>query len=112
MLFEYIQSALKYAEYKKLEDNTWFAEIPNFAGVWANAKSIEECRTELAEVLEEWILLKSATTKRCLMWTALNRNERRGNSIPMLKPISRTTLIKKFKALGFKGPISGVSINS
>jgi predicted RNase H-like HicB family nuclease len=58
MLFEYIQSALKYAEYKKLDDHTWFAEIPNFTGVWANGKSIEECRTELAEVLEEWILLK------------------------------------------------------
>jgi predicted RNA binding protein YcfA (HicA-like mRNA interferase family) len=25
----------------------------------------------------------------------------------MLKPISRITLIKKFKTLGFKGPISG-----
>jgi predicted RNase H-like HicB family nuclease len=58
MLFEYIQSALKHAEYKKLDDDTWFAEILNFPGVWANAKSIEECRTELAEVLEEWILLK------------------------------------------------------
>ena len=58
MLFQYIQKALNIANYKLLEDNTWFAEIPGFKGVWANGKNIEECRTELAEVLEEWILLK------------------------------------------------------
>lgn len=58
MLFQYIQKALEKADYKLLEDNTWFAEIPGYKGVWANGKSVEECRTELAEVLEEWILLK------------------------------------------------------
>lgn len=58
MLLEYIQAALKYAEYKKLDDGTWFAEIPGFEGVWANGKSVEECRKELVEVLEEWLILK------------------------------------------------------
>ena len=28
MLIEYIQGALEKAEYKRLEDMTWFAEIP------------------------------------------------------------------------------------
>ena len=58
MLLEYIQKAIEKAEYKKLEDGSWFAEIPEFEGVWANGKSIEECRKELIEVLEEWLILK------------------------------------------------------
>jgi len=58
MLNEYIKAALKLADYKKLEDGTWFSEIPGFDGVWANAQSVEECRKELSEVLEEWVLLK------------------------------------------------------
>lgn len=58
MLVAYIQGALEDAEYKKLEDGTWFAEIPGFDGVWANGKTVEECRKELVEVLEEWLILK------------------------------------------------------
>ena len=53
MLTEYIHAALKRGEYKKLEDQSWFAEIPGFEGVWANGGTIEECRAELLEVLEE-----------------------------------------------------------
>lgn len=58
MLVEYIQGALERAEYKKLDDGSWFAEIPAFEGVWANGKTVEECRKELVEVLEEWLILK------------------------------------------------------
>ena len=58
MLTEYIQNAIAMAEYKKLEDGSWFVEIPGFEGVWANGSSVEECRRELIEVLEEWLLLK------------------------------------------------------
>lgn len=58
MLTEYIQMALRRSVYKQLEDETWFAEIPGFEGVWANANSVEACRAELSEVLEEWLLLK------------------------------------------------------
>jgi len=58
MIFEYCQKVIEKAEYKKLEDGTWFAEISGFKGVWANAKTVEECRKELITVLEEWIILK------------------------------------------------------
>lgn len=58
MLLEYMEKAIKKAEYKKLENNTWFGEIPGFQGVWANGNTLEECRSELVEVLEEWIMLK------------------------------------------------------
>jgi predicted RNase H-like HicB family nuclease len=58
MLFEYIQAALESADYKKLDNGTWFAEISGFEGVWANRNTVEECRRELMEVLEEWLILK------------------------------------------------------
>ena len=58
MLFEYIQKALEKALYKSLDDGTWFAEIPGFEGVWANANTVEGCRNDLKEVLEEWLVLK------------------------------------------------------
>jgi predicted RNase H-like HicB family nuclease len=58
MLLEYCERALQKAEYKKLEDGSWYAEIPGFEGVWANGATVENCRKELREVLEEWLLLK------------------------------------------------------
>ena len=58
MLLAYIQKALEKAHYKMLDDKTWYAEIPGFEGVWANAETVEECRKELVEVLEEWLVLK------------------------------------------------------
>jgi predicted RNase H-like HicB family nuclease len=62
MLFRYMEKALERAEYKKLDDGSWFAEIPGFTGVWANAPTVEACRRELLEVLEEWLLLKLRDT--------------------------------------------------
>ena len=32
MLFEYVQKGLERAQYKNLDDGTWFAEIPGFEG--------------------------------------------------------------------------------
>ena len=58
MLLEYIQKAAERAEHKTLDDGTWYAEIPGFEGVWANKTSVEQCREELIEVLEEWLFLK------------------------------------------------------
>ncbi len=59
MLTKYIQAAMHQAKYKILsDDDTFYGEIPGFQGVWANAGTLEACREELAEVLEEWILLR------------------------------------------------------
>lgn len=58
MLSDYIARKLRDAEYKLLKDGTYFGEIPGLRGVWANAKKLEDCREELKEVLEEWLLLK------------------------------------------------------
>ena len=58
MIQQYLSKALELAAYKQLDDATWFAEIPNFEGVWANGPTVEACRAELIEVLDEWLVLK------------------------------------------------------
>ncbi len=61
MLLKYIQSALRQAKYEIIEDDgTFYGEIPAFQGVYSNAETLEDCRNELAEVLEEWIFLHLA----------------------------------------------------
>jgi predicted RNase H-like HicB family nuclease len=57
MLTQYILTAMRHAVYEILEDGTFYAEIPGFQGVYANADSLEACREELQEVLEGWIVL-------------------------------------------------------
>lgn len=58
MIIEYCLKAIEKARYREMNDGTWFADIPGFKGVWANGVLIEECRKELIEVLEEWLILK------------------------------------------------------
>lgn len=58
MLTRYIDAALRKAEYKRLPDDTWFVELPGFEGVWANGSTVEDARSEVREVLEEWLILK------------------------------------------------------
>ncbi len=57
-LTEYIDAALATARYKVLADKTHFGEIPNFRGVYSDAKTVKKCREILREVLEDWIVLK------------------------------------------------------
>jgi predicted RNase H-like HicB family nuclease len=59
MLSEYLSGALRKARYEILpEDGSFYGEIPGFDGVYANAATLEDCREELREVLEEWILFR------------------------------------------------------
>jgi len=59
MLTQYIQGAMRQAKYEILsDDKSYYGEIPGFQGVYANAETLEECREQLAEVLEGWILFR------------------------------------------------------
>ena len=61
MLTRYIQAAMARAKYEILEDDgTFYGSIPGIRGVWANAPTLEACRAELEEVLEDWLLLSIA----------------------------------------------------
>ena len=59
MLTNYIRPAMRRASYEILpDDDTFYGEVPGFDGVYANANTLEACREELEEVLEEWILFR------------------------------------------------------
>lgn len=58
MLTRYVQGAMRRARYEILPDGTFYGEIPGFDGVYADTDTLESCREELEEVLEDWILLR------------------------------------------------------
>ncbi len=59
MLSSYIKGAMRKAKYEILgDDGSFYGTIPGFDGVYANSATLEACREELAEVLEEWILFR------------------------------------------------------
>ena len=59
MLTKYLEAAMRHAHYEILaDDGTYYGEIPGCRGVYANAPTLEQCRSELAEVLEDWVLFR------------------------------------------------------
>jgi len=59
VISQYVAAALRKAHYEILpDDGSFYGEIEGFAGVYANAPTLEECREDLREVLEEWILFR------------------------------------------------------
>jgi predicted RNase H-like HicB family nuclease len=58
MLTQYVRAAIKQAHYKVLpESGQYFGEIPHLQGVWAIGVTLDACRNELEDVLEEWLAL-------------------------------------------------------
>lgn len=67
LLDRYVNVAVRRAVPKKLETGAWFADLgAAFPGVWAQGASVKECLDELAEVLEDWVLLKISDQDRDL----------------------------------------------
>ncbi len=58
MITKYLSAALQKAKYEILSDGSYYGEIPGYDGVFANDPTLESCRTQLLEVLEEWILFR------------------------------------------------------
>jgi predicted RNase H-like HicB family nuclease len=58
MLIEYVEEALRRARYEIIDDeDPYYGEIEELRGVWATGKTLEECRNNLKDVIEGWILL-------------------------------------------------------
>ncbi len=58
MLTEYIEEALGRARYEIIEDEEpYYGEVKELKGVWATGETLEECRSNLKDVIEGWILL-------------------------------------------------------
>ena len=60
MIRQYVEKALRSARYDKLEDGTFCGQVPRLRGVLSTGATLEECRDQLAEVIEEWVLIRVA----------------------------------------------------
>lgn len=59
MLIQYIKAALEHAKYEIIDDEEpYYGEVPELQGVWASGKTLEECRKNLEEVIDEWIIIR------------------------------------------------------
>ena len=60
LLTTYISRALDRATFERLDDGSYVGEVPGLQGVLANAATHDECRDELARVVEGWVLFRIA----------------------------------------------------
>lgn len=59
MFEEYLRVALEQAKYELVKGHEpYYGSIKACRGVWATGKTLEECRKNLQEVLEGWILVR------------------------------------------------------
>lgn len=57
MLTEYVQAAMRHAHYELMENGRFFGRIPPCQGAWGEGATLEECREDLREALEGWIMV-------------------------------------------------------
>jgi len=61
MIREYIEAAMKCAHYEMIADEEpFYGEVPELPGVWATGKTLEECRENLIQAVEDWVLFSIA----------------------------------------------------
>ena len=73
MLIEYVEEALRRAHYELIDDEEpYYGEVLELKGVWASGKTLEECRENLKDVIEGWILV---SLRRDLPAPRLGRHE-------------------------------------
>lgn len=58
MFSEYIGAALRRAKYETLENGSYMATVDGLRGVIGTGETIEVCRVDLIEVIEEWITIR------------------------------------------------------
>jgi predicted RNase H-like HicB family nuclease len=58
MIAEYIEQALKSAHYELIaDDEPYYGEVKALQGVYATGKTLEDCRSNLKDVIEGWIII-------------------------------------------------------
>jgi len=80
VIAEYINAALEKATYEKIEDENrpYYGQVRALRGVWATGRTLEECRKELADVIEGWIIvrLRKGLTISAIIWEPETRDLR------------------------------------
>lgn len=59
MIRTYIDKAMKHAHYEIIAqaNEPYYGEIPSLQGVLATGRSLEECRANLEDALDAWLVL-------------------------------------------------------
>lgn len=57
MLTEHIEAAMMTAHYEIAEEKEYFGTIPKLIGLCAKGKTLEECRQNLIDTLEDWLFI-------------------------------------------------------
>ena len=58
MLTEYVDAALAKAHYDVIEDDEpYYGEVRELPGVYATGATLEDCRRNLKDVVEGWLIL-------------------------------------------------------
>lgn len=61
MLTEYIHAALETAEYEIIDDpEPYYGHVPALQGVWATDTTLEACRRNLGDAIEDWVFFSTA----------------------------------------------------
>jgi predicted RNase H-like HicB family nuclease len=60
VIARYIDKALRRAHYEEIDPGVYAATVPGLRGVLATGPTLERCREQLAEVVEEWVLVRVA----------------------------------------------------
>jgi predicted RNase H-like HicB family nuclease len=76
---EYSKEALKKAKFELIDkNNRYYGEVTELRGVWATGKTLEECRHNLVEVIDGWLVIR----------------RQKGLSVPYLKTIIEQSVRK------------------
>jgi predicted RNase H-like HicB family nuclease len=57
---EYVEKAMQHAEYEQMEDGNWWGQVAELQFTWAIAPTLEECRQELRDEVEDWLVFAIA----------------------------------------------------
>ena len=60
MIVKYIDKALHRARYVQVDGGSFTGTVPTLRGVLATGATLEACRDQLAEVVEDWVLVRVA----------------------------------------------------
>ncbi|MBT9140005.1 MAG: hypothetical protein DDT30_00577 [Dehalococcoidia bacterium] len=96
MITEYIEAGLTQARYEIIEDEEpYYGEVPGLAGVWATGKTLEECRKNLAEVIDGWIVIRLKKGLSIPPPTIPNPHKREIGVDPLSRILKRAEITRK-----------------
>jgi predicted RNase H-like HicB family nuclease len=63
MFTDYLEAAMRHAQYEELEDRSWYARIPDVPGLWVRGANKEEARAELMSALDDWLYVNAYSAR-------------------------------------------------